>query len=83
MIRSLFWGATSHAERSAGGVWMHGLHSAGEAECASDWRVWQQHGGLIWIDLLKPDRALVDRLSEVFTLHRVAVDSVLTPRSRP
>jgi magnesium transporter len=82
MIRSLFWGATANAGHGTGDRRMHCLRSIGDSECGSDMRVWQQNGGLIWIDLLKPDRAQVDTLAEVFGLHRIAVDIVLTPRSR-
>src|SRR5688572_15979513 len=77
MIRSLYWG------RSANTGFGHPLHSDGESACSSDWRSWQRHGGLIWLDLVRPDRALMERIAEVFDLHQVAVKVVMAPRSRP
>src|SRR5688500_7983710 len=78
MIRSLYWG------RSAASVgFSHPLRSDGERACSSDWRAWQRNGGLIWIDLEKPDRRTMETVGEVFDLHQVAVNVVLAPRSRP
>lgn len=77
MIRSLYWG------RSATSAFTHGLRSDGEANCASDWRRWRQRGGLIWIDMERPDRQLLEDLAEVFDLHQIAISLVLADRARP
>src|SRR5688500_18218211 len=78
MIRSLYWG------RSAASVgFSHPLRSDGERACSSDWRAWQRNGGLIWIDLEKPDRRTMETVGEVFDLHQIAVNVVMAPRSRP
>ena len=77
MIRSLYWG------RAANASFTHALRSDGENTCASDWRAWQERGGLIWIDLEKPDRRLLEAVAEVFDLHQLAVTTVMAERSRP
>jgi magnesium transporter len=59
------------------------LRSDGESACDSDWRTWQERGGLMWIDLEKPDRRLMDTVAEVFGLHQVAVNVAMAERSRP
>ena len=77
MIRSLYWG------RSTALGFTHPLRSEGERACTSDWHAWQRNGGLIWIDLERPDRRQMEAVAEVFDLHQVAVNVVLAPRSRP
>jgi magnesium transporter len=77
MIRSLFWG------RSANSGFGHPLRSDGERACSSDWRAWKRNGGIIWVDLERPDRQTMDRVAEVFDLHQIAVNVVMAPRSRP
>ena len=61
----------------------HPLRSDGERASASDLRAWKRNGGLIWIDLERPDRRLMETVGEAFDLHQVAVNVVLAPRSRP
>jgi magnesium transporter len=77
MIRSLYWA------RSATSAYTHGLRSDGEVNCSSDWRRWKQRGGLIWLDIERPERRLVEELAEVFDLQQIAVNVVMAARSRP
>ncbi|HEU5318474.1 MAG TPA: magnesium transporter CorA family protein [Chloroflexota bacterium] len=77
MIRSLYWG------RGDGASFRHPLRSDGESACASDWRAWQRNGGLMWIDLERPDRRQMDAIAQVFDLHQVAINVVMAERSRP
>ena len=77
MIRSLYWGRSSQVG------FTHPLRSDGERACASDRRAWTRNGGLIWIDLTRPTRELVEEVAEVFDLHQVAVNLAMAPRARP
>src|SRR5918994_191535 len=77
MIRSLYWA------RSATIAFTHGLRSDGEIGCASDWRRWKQRGGLIWLDIERPERRLIEELVEVFDLQQIAVNVIMAERSRP
>ena len=77
MIRSLYWG------RSTAVGFGHPLRSDGERASSSDLRAWKRNGGLIWIDLERPTRDLMESVAGAFDLHQVAVNVVMAPRARP